>query len=136
MWSWDAPFFGAPSFRLTVKKPNASKTTEGLSVRKNSTDNKTAKRAIAESDGKRTTVSKRIPRNKIQLLLDRIDAIFKYVPPQIKEEQLLTIERALTILDSCNDRKRYITEDEAVDFFTREQLQRMLLMKDGKMMIR
>ena len=105
-------------------------------MRKNSTDNKTAKRAIAESDGKRTTVSKRIPRNKIQLLLDRIDAKFKYVPPQIKEEQLLTIERALTILDSCNDRKRYITEDEAVDFFTREQLQRMLLMKDGKMMIR
>lgn len=78
---------------------------------------------------------KRICKDKNQVLLDRISNMFKYVPVAEKEEQLAVIGRALAVLNFFNDRKRCITEAEAVQYFTREQLQRMLLMKDGKMEI-
>ena len=74
-------------------------------------------------------------RFRSRCLLDRISNMFKYVPVAEKEEQLAIIGRALAILKFFNDRKRCITEAEAVHYFTREQLQRMLLMKDGKMEI-
>ena len=82
-----------------------------------------------------TAAPKRICRDKNQVLLDRISNMFKYVPTAEKEEQLAIIGRALAVLKFFNDRKRCITEAEAVRYFTREQLQRMLLMKDGKMEI-
>ena len=85
---------------------------------------------------KKTAVSKRTTQyDKNQALLDRISAKFKYVPLPIKEEQLMLIGRALAVLRSHNDRKRFMTEKEAAEYFTREQLERILLMKDGKMVI-
>ena len=85
---------------------------------------------------KKTAVSKRTTQyDKNQALLDRISTKFKYVPLPVKEEQLMLIGRALAVLDSHNDRKRFMTEKEAAEYFTREQLERILLMKDGKMVI-
>ena len=104
-------------------------------MRRKTTDRKTAKRQIAESKAKRTAAPRRTPDNQNRILLDRISARFKYVPLPIKEEQLLTIGRALAVLNSYNDPKRFMTETEAVEYFTLEQLQRMLLMKEGKVEI-
>lgn len=81
------------------------------------------------------TAAPKIRRDKNQVLLDRISNMFKYVPAAEKEEQLAVIGRALAVLKFFNDRKLRISEAEAVQYFTREQLQRMLLMKDGKMEI-
>ena len=85
---------------------------------------------------KKDTVPKRTAQyDKNQALLDRISAKFKYVPLPVKEEQLQLIGEALAVLARHNDRKRYMTEEEAAEYFTREQLMRMLLLKDGKMEI-
>ena len=84
---------------------------------------------------KKNVVPKRTAQyDKNQALLDRISAKFKYVPLPVKEEQLQLIGEALAVLARHNDRKRYMTE-EAAEYFTREQLMRMLLLKDGKMEI-
>ena len=85
---------------------------------------------------KKNTVPKRTAQyDKNQDLLDRISAKIKYVPLTVKAEQLQLIGEALAVLARHNDRKRYITEEEAAEYFTREQLMRMLLLKDGKMVI-
>ena len=85
---------------------------------------------------KKDTVPKRTAQyDKNQVLLDRISAKFKYVPLPVKEEQLQLIGEALAVLARHNDRKRYMTEEEAAEYFTREQLMRMLLLKDGKIVI-
>ena len=85
---------------------------------------------------KKDTVPKRTAQyDKNQALLDRISAKFKYVPLPVKEEQLQLIGEALAVLARHNDRKRYMTEEEAAEYFTREQLMRMLLLKDGKIVI-
>ena len=85
---------------------------------------------------KKNVVPKRTAQyDKNQALLDRISAKFKYVPLPVKEEQLQLIGEALAVLARHNDRKRYMTEEEAAEYFTREQLMRMLLLKDGKIVI-
>ena len=90
---------------------------------------------ITRKPKSKTAAPKRICRDKNQVLLDRISNMFRYVPAAEKEEQLAIIGRALAVLKFFNDRKRCISEAEAVHYYTREQLQRMLLMKDGKMEI-
>lgn len=77
---------------------------------------------------------KRARRNKIDAICESIKKKFKFVPQSVMEEQIGIIRTALLIISAKNKKLKF-TEEDIIEFFTEEQIQKLLLRKQGKMEI-
>ena len=77
---------------------------------------------------------KRARRNKIDAICESIKKKFKFVPQSVMEEQIGIIKTALLIISAKNKKLKF-TEEDIIEFFTEEQIQKLLLKKQGKMEI-